>query len=945
MTRRIRTISGAALIAATAAFGATSVLPPEAVAGSRPAASSSPLAKAREHYNRGDYRAATIELRNALRANPNSVPARLLQAQVYLRMQQGIPAQTEVEAARRAGASKDDTRHLMAEAMVLQRRYADALEEAKADLVPKAHAAEAARVRGAAQMGLRKLDEAKAEFAEAEQLAPRNVQVQLDLARYHAAARDMKSAEAAVDKALSLDPRNTRALVLKGDLVRASQGLEKALPLFNQALQIDPNNMEARLERAATLTDLKRHKEALADLQRIDRAMPDHPLSLYLQAVIKVRERKFEDAESLMARTKGALSKFPPALMLQGVISYQRGNLQQAQSSLRDLMQVAPNHTLARRLYAMTLLRNGDADGAIAAAKPLVEKSEADGRLLALMASAYARKGNYDEAEKYLEQAVAADPEQSALKTQLAMTRVAQGENTAAIRDLEEVLKDDPTSLQALMMAALVKMKEGNFREALLASDRLVKAHPDLAIGYNLRGAAFLGQSKLKEAESNFRAAIQKKPDYHEARRNLAQLLAADGRTADARRELMRALEGDGQNTKTLMALAEVARVEKKPEERVDWLKKAVATNRDTLAPRLRLIQAYLETNRNKEALAETNALSRDFPNNPAALEATGRTQLAAGEAGAAAATFERLTKAVPNDVNARVLYARALQENKRVDAARRAYTLALNLKDQNLTQVYLDLMALEAREGNFKQAIAHGQALKARSPKSGPQSGVADRALGDLYMGNRQWAEAAASYEAARKAQGLDPMLGLSLAQAYAVSKKPDQAMAVLNEVLKTQPKHTAARIALADIHMQAKRYPQALEQYNGLEEEARNSPAVLNNMAWLYGELKDKRAIPTAEAAYKKAPKAPEVQDTLGFLLVQQRVDVKRGLALIQEAVKARPDNPDMRYHLAVALNANGKRAEAQQELENILSKHKSFDSITLAQQTLQQIKAGGR
>lgn len=941
MTKRMMTISGAALVAVTATLG-TVTLAPQGAWADRPAtSSSSPVERARGHYNRGDYRAATIELRNALRANPNSVPARLLQAQVHLRTSQGLPAQTEVEAARRAGAKKDDTRHLMAEALVLQRRYADALEEAKADLVPQAHAPEAARVRGLAQMGLRKPELAKAEFLEAQRLSPRSAQVQLDLARYYSSQRDRAGAEAAVDKALSLDPRNVRALVMKGDLVRSSQGLEKALPLFNQALQIDPMSLEARLERAATLTDLQRHPEALADLQRIDKVAPDLPLSLYLQAVMKVRERKFEDAEALMTRTKGMLNNFPPAMMLQGVIAYERGNLQQAQSSLRDVTRIAPNHTLAQRLYAMTLMRMGDADGAIGAAKPLLAKEPNDGRLLALLASAYARKGDYNEAEKYLEKAVEADPQQSALKTQLAMTRVAQGENMAAVRDLEEVLKEDPTSLQALMMSSLVKMRSGDFKSALLSADRLVKAHPDLAIGYNLRGAAFLGQNKLKEAESNFRAAVQKNPNYHEARRNLAQLLVADGRLVDARRELMRALEADGQNAKTLMALSDVARAEKKPDEQIDWLKKAVATNRDAIAPRLRLIQAYLDGKKNQLALSEANAMNRDFPNNPAALEAIGRTQLAAGDPGAAAATFERLAKAAPNDVNARILHARALVANKRVEAARRTYTMALNLKDQNVTQVYLDLMGLEAREGKFNEAIAHAKALKARYPKSA----VADRALGDLYMGNKQWDQAIASFEAVRKQGGLDQTLALSLAQAYTYAKKQDQAVSVLNELLKKEPKNAPARIALADINIRAKRLPQALAQYDALDERSRNSPGVLNNMAWIYGQLKDKRAIPTAEKAYKLAPKAAEVQDTLGFLLVEQRVDVKRGLSLIQQAVKARPDNPDMRYHLAVALNANGQRAAAQQELENILSKHKSFDSLAMAQQTLQQIKAGGR
>lgn len=940
MTKRMKAMSGAALVAAAAALGTVAIAPVSVAWAEKPATSSSPFARAQDHYQRGDYRSAMIELRNALRANPNSAPARLLQAQVYLRLQQGLAAQTEIEAARKAGVKRDVTRHLMAEAMVQQRRFADALEEAKAELLPPAYAAEGARVRGLAKMGLRQVDEAKAELLQAEKLAPNSVQTKLDLARFYVASRDRKNAEASIDQALRLDPRNVRALIMKGDIVRATQGLEKSLPMFNQALAIDPQNLEARLERAATLTDLRRDKEAMADLQKIDKAVPDHPLSLYLQSVMKVRERKFQEAQALMTRTKGTLNDYPPALLLQGVIAFETNNLQQAQTYLGNLLKAAPKHSLARRLYAATLLRNGDPDGAIKEAKPLLEENPKDSRLLALVASAYVRKGQYDEAEGYLERAVAAEPNQAAIKTQLAMTRVAQGQNAEASRDLQAVLKDDPTSLQALMMAALVDMRSGDFKKGLLSADRLVKAHPNLAIGYNMRGAAFLAQSKFKEAESNFRAAIQKKPDYYEARRNLAQLLVAQKRFKEARSELSRALEADGRNAKTLMALADLSRQENKPQEQVDWLKKAIATNGDLMAPRLRLIQAYLDMKKPNDALSEANALSRDFPNNPAALEAIGRTQIATKQTSAAAGTFEKLTKVVPDDVRARVLYARALAEDKRLDAARRAYTMALNLKNQDLSQVYLDLMALEARSGNFTQAIAHANALKAKYPKSN----IADRALGDLYMGARQWDKAITSYETARKS-GFDRALAISLSRAYVNAKKPDQGVAVLQAWLKREPKDAAARIALADIHMSAKRYNQAIAEYNALGQAGQRSPIVLNNMAWMYSQMNDKRAVSFAEQAYKLAPNSPEIADTLGHILVQQRVDPKRGLAIMQKAVAKKPNDPDMRYHLALALRANGKPADAVRELENILSKHKSFENVNLARQVLQQLKSGAR
>lgn len=936
---RLTSISRTYLLAAAATIAMVSLPEPAALAAN-PAQSSSSLSRAQNYFNRSDYRSAVIELRNALRANPNNAQARLLNAQVFIRLQQGIAAQTEVEAARKAGIPKDQTRTLMAEAMVLQRRYTDALEEGKAELVPVSYAAEAARIRGLAQLGLDQPDKAKAELFRAQQLDPRNVRVKLDLARYYATVKDRKSAEAAVDQALQFEPTNTKALVMKGDFTRSSKGLEKALPLFNQALQIDPNNLEALLERAATLTDLRRDKEAQADLTKIQSLSPDHPLSFYLQAVMAARARNFPKASALMARTKGVLDNYPPALLLQGVIAYEANNAQQAQTYLNKLLQQAPDSALGRRLYGASLLRNGDADGAINAIKPLLDKGAPDARLLALMASAYARKGAYNEAETYLEKAVTLDPRQAQLRSQLAMTRVAQGDNATALRDLQTVLKEDPKSLQALMLSALVNMRNGDFKAGYAAAQRLVTTYPDLAIGYNMRGAALLGQSNFKGAEADFRLALQKKPDYQEARRNLAQLLAATKRYDDARRELQKVLESDRGNVRALIQLANIASVQGKNQERVEWLRKAAASDPQSLEPRAQLIQAYLSVGDTSRALTEAASLERDFPENPSALELIGRAQGSANRFGEASRTFERLSRIVPDSVGARLLWGRALLSDKRTVEARRVYQRAMAIKNQDLSPILLDLMQLEVQDGKVDQAILYGNQLKRDYPKRN----TGDFALGNLYMSVRQYDKAVAAFDAARKIQYTKP-LAINLSQAYYALGKPDQAVATLRAYQKLAPNDVGMRIAVSDIYMRTKQYNQALAEYRSIGPSINKNPIILNNMAFIYGVMNDKRGVQLAEQANKLAPNVPEIIDTLGYLTIKQRGDAKRGLALIKQALAKRPTNPDIRYHYAYALRANGQAKEATAELQKLLAQYKTFDSANEARALLQQIKSSGR
>ena len=60
----------------------------------------------------------------------------------------------------------------------------------------------------------------------------------------------------------------------------------------------------------------------------------------------------------------------------------------------------------------------------------------------------------------------------------------------------------------------------------------------------------------------------------------------------------------------------------------------------------------------------------------------------------------------------------------------------------------------------------------------------------------------------------------------------------------------------------------------------------AALNNLAWLYGEQGDDRALDLAETAHALESDNPAISDTLGWLHVR-RGDASRGLALLEHAV----------------------------------------------------------
>src|SRR5690606_32560273 len=97
------------------------------------------------------------------------------------------------------------------------------------------------------------------------------------------------------------------------------------------------------------------------------------------------------------------------------------------------------------------------------------------------------------------------------------------------------------------------------FDKALVTSNRIITLYPNLPVGYNIRGGAELGLGQTKKAEASFRTALEKKSDYTEARRNLAQVLIATNRIPEGERELKQLLEYNKRDGRALTLLAVTA--------------------------------------------------------------------------------------------------------------------------------------------------------------------------------------------------------------------------------------------------------------------------------------------------------------------------------------------------------------------------------------------------
>jgi putative PEP-CTERM system TPR-repeat lipoprotein len=491
------------------------------------------IARGEQALKEGQPRTARIEFLNAIKADPDNSRLRLLQAQTYLDLGDGVAAEAEIRRARQLRVSEAETKHLMAHALMLQGKFEAAITEAAN--VPAQHAAYAARIRGQAQADSGDIAGAADSFDEAVKLKPEDPAIWTDIARFRRSIGNTAGALEAADRAVKLKPNDLEAITLRGELTRSQYGLAAALPWFDRALELDEDNLSARLEKAATLGDMGRMKEMLAETRRVLEIAPNQPMAYYLQAMLAARARKFDLARSLYQKTGGALDTQPAGMLLASAIEFQTGAVEQAVTRLERLVALQPENRKARRLLAAAHWQRGNVGATIATLQPVADRPDADSYSLALLGKAYEKQGDADAASRYL--ARASQPQRPAPAALLAPAMTEAQVN--ALRKLAET-KPDEVQAQVLLIGAL--LSRGESGEALDRARRLQAKHPGAADAHLLVGDALSVQGQLRGRGG--RVSQGREPHLYRAGRDAAHPVPAALRPGPGRGQGPAALPG-----------------------------------------------------------------------------------------------------------------------------------------------------------------------------------------------------------------------------------------------------------------------------------------------------------------------------------------------------------------------------------------------------------------
>lgn len=734
------------------------------------------------------------------------------------------------------------------------------------------------------------------------------------------------------------DPNNPVYLRLVGAVRVAQRDSAGAEIAFRAALARAPEFAAAAHDLAQLYLLNGRTGDARKVYTDLISRNPENVTGLLGLADMAIAEGKWSEATDLINRARTSGRNDPePGLKLISLYEMRR-DWNSAKAVAGELSARFPRDANVVAAQARTQMEAGDTRAALSSYKLAHQLAPNSAPILSRYVALLNQAKYYREARDALREAIVRDPRNASFKADLIRAEAEVDGLNAALSDARRFAQDEPGNTQYELLSAELYERAGRLPEAADLLEKAVTARPSddqLTIALS-RLRAQLGDFARAEAALTHR--LKADPKSVAIGAALASLYQATGRPDEAKKVYRDLLSQKPNDVAVLIALGDFAITEQKWSEGTGYLDRARAVAPDDPEPGLRLVNLYGLRQDWKSAAAMVTELAAKFPTDLRVLDAKARVQLGSGDRDGAVVTYKRAYELAPNSQMALSRYLAVLKAAKKFREARTVMQAALD-RDPKNTSLKAEIVRVEFAIGGLDAALSQARSFALYDQ----ENSLYDVLSAELYEKAGQVAEATALLEKAAAARPSDDDLTIALSGAYRRNDNFTKAEAILTDRLRIDPTDYAVRSALASFYLQQERYDEAIPQLTKLVAERPSDPAPLNNLAWLYqrrGDLAKARGL--AERAFAIAPRTASIDDTLGWILLAQGA-ADQAITYLSAANLAAPQNPAIRYHLAVALYRAGRSTDAQAMLESLLGSGVSFADKTAAERLLQQLKRG--
>ncbi|MGF1692165.1 XrtA/PEP-CTERM system TPR-repeat protein PrsT [Photobacterium kagoshimensis] len=872
------------------------------------------LEQAQTYLEDQDTNAAIIELKNAIKQAPKDSQARQILGQIYLERGNFASAEKELEKAIRLKGDSDTLTPLLAQALLGQDKTEPLITLVdQTRTTDQSIKTELLAFKALALLKQGKIDDAQYTLSLAENAGQDTLYQSIGRATLDAANENIDSALYIVNNIVKEHSTSSDAWLLKGHLETAKGDNKAAARSYQKAVEYAPDAIQYTLYLAQALVRDEAYKDADKYVSKLIKMSNNHVLVNELKASILYAEGSNDEAKTHADLAIQNGSQNVATYLISGVVAFQQGKFEQANEHFKKIDPLVPANHFVKRLYTITQFKLGNIDDAMNTLNNFNGQTEQDSTFLSSMSVELARLGREDEALTLAQKASANGSGNSQVK--LGLIQLANND-TSGLDTLQQALNVNPDLKEAKLGLTYFYLKMGKIDDAEKTIDEWLTESSANAQAMLLKGLVYQIKQQPDQAKNWYQKVLATDSENIQARLAVAQLADKEEGPDAAYSEAMKAYQLEPTNP---MVFRHVVRFAYQSDQMAD-LNKVIgkqlseSPNSDALKvqkattlavnteyqPAIELLETISPHNQSSSSLrllADLYNQQQDYDN--------------------ALTYYSQWLAKEPLNPNA---YIKNIQLNElvgRVDNSLKLTTKARNLfiNDTRFTLMQAGLLLKEGKS-------AQSQALLNQQPDEVKQTAYYLRLQSMIHLQNKAYPEAINALE-----QRYDTLpnqdSAASLAMAYEMAGKTDQAITFLKSVIKEYGnKADALQIRLADLQVKY-RPDEAIEQYETILVREPNNIIALNNIAWLYLEKGDTdKACRSANKAHELASKRgniPEILDTYGYCLLKSG-QIAPSLQLLKEAYAKKHDDAEIALHYAESLLENKQDDNAKEVLEKI-------------------------
>ncbi len=680
-----------------------------------------------------------------------------------------------------------------------------------------------------------------------------------------------KQAQQHYDNVLKKKPNDTTVFLKWAESMLLSNHIDDVEQALDQQPSTFKTSEAAKLLQAKITQGKQNNETALRLYQAILDQHPENSQAWLGKAEIAFSQKKLREADKYLMTAAEHDSENINIMLLQARIDTLKENWPDAEQHYSDiLLQVGHYDVITAHKYIAlegivnALIAQGKSEDAIRFSKTLNETPQK--RIISQYAEAINRykSGEATEAVAQLEELLALTPNNPTITAALGMIKLTQGDYENAEILLESSAGTDYVAENSAKLLAITYLKSGKSEQAITHLKEILEKQPDDLDVQAMLATAHVQSGKYEDAESLLTKTLTKDPNHRQALNALAFIQIKGKHYQQAKDNYLKIALENPNDVRALQGIIQVEHLLKT--DSPSALQEVIKKHPKVLQPRVSHIAALILKNQFQQAISNAQKVYQQFPKE------------------------EKTTKALTAAYFAQTqVYASQKNWSQAMDTLKQA----LSYDENNLKMlVYKSKLAYKiGGEQASEQAISN--IIKAH-----PNSGVGQTLLGDLKLQGKHLPEAITAYKAAWDLSK-NHTLGLRLFNAQLEhGTKSHASLKHLETWVETEPENANAKLALALAYQRVGIKGSAIHMYEQLVEQKIKSALVYNNLAWLYFEKSDNKALDTAEKAYKLAPEDPNILDTYGWILFKNGYH-EEAIPHLKKALEKAPNHPEIKKH----------------------------------------------